>query len=191
MTTTVPPRRRALAAALIASALALSACGTTQPGSTVLEQHGLAGMDAPEIIEHLDTMAVPDRPATLIASVRPTELVLTDTAGGSTATLPIAGDTFYLSVAPYEARTHDCTFHSLTTCLGEMTDESVDITVTDAAGRTILDETRTTYDNGFVGLWLPRDITGTIRIEHDGKTASTPIATGADDLTCLTTMQLT
>ena len=51
MTTTVPPRRRALAAALAATALALSACGTTQPESTVLEQHGLAGMDAPEIIE--------------------------------------------------------------------------------------------------------------------------------------------
>ncbi|MBM7231449.1 MULTISPECIES: CueP family metal-binding protein [Dietzia] len=191
MTTTVPPRRRALAAALAATALALSACGTTQPESTVLEQHGLAGMDAPEIIEHLDTMAVSDRPTTLIASVQPTELVLSDTAAGSTQTLPMPDETFYLSVAPYEAQTHDCTFHSLTTCLGEMTGESVDVTVTDAAGRTILDETRTTYDNGFVGLWLPRDITGTIRIEHDGKTASTPIATGADDLTCLTTMQLT
>ncbi|MCT1885607.1 CueP family metal-binding protein [Dietzia cinnamea] len=191
MTTTFAPRHRALAAALTASALALSACGSTQPGSTVLEQHGLAGMDATEVVEHLDTMAVSDRPDTLIASVQPTELVLTDTTGGSTATLPMPDDTFYLSVAPYEAATHDCTFHSLTTCLGEMPGESVDVTVTDAAGRTILDETRTTYDNGFVGLWLPRDITGTIHIEHDGKAASTPIATGADDLTCLTTAQLT
>lgn len=200
MTTTVAPRRRALAAALTASALALSACGTTQTESsrtesghtedTVLEQHGLAGMDATGIIEHLDTMSVSDRPATLIASVQPTELMLTDTARGSAATLPLPDDTFYLSVAPYEAQTHDCTFHSLTTCLGEMAGETVDVTVIDAAGQTILDEARTTYDNGFVGLWLPRDLAGTIRIEHDGKTASAPITTGADDLTCLTTMQL-
>ena len=77
MTTTFAPRHRALAAALTASALALSACGSTQPGSTVLEQHGLAGMDATEVVEHLDTMAVSDRPDTLIASVQPTELVLT------------------------------------------------------------------------------------------------------------------
>ena len=135
-------------------------------------------------------MPVADRPDDLIASVQPTELVLTSSDEGL-ATMPMPDDQFYLSVAPYNTSTHPCQFHSLTTCLGEMTGESVDVTVTDAAGRTILDETRTTYDNGFVGLWLPRDITGTIRIEHDGKTASTPIATGADDLTCLTTMQLT
>ena len=85
-------------------------------------------MDATEVVEHLDTMAVSDRPDTLIASVQPTELVLTDTTGGSTATLPMPDDTFYLSVAPYEAETHDCTFHSLTTCLGEMPGESVDVT---------------------------------------------------------------
>ena len=40
-----------------------------------------------------------------------------------------------------------------------------DVTVTDAAGRTILDETRTTYDNGFLGFWLPRDITATLTID--------------------------
>lgn len=58
-------------------------------------------------------------------------------------------------------------------------------------GQTVLDETRTTYDNGFVGLWLPRGLTGTLTIEHDGKTATSPVSTGADDPTCLTSMQLT
>lgn len=157
----------------------------------ILDQYGLADMDARGVIEHLDTMPVAERPTTLLASVQPTELVLTDTAGGSIATLPMPDEQFYLSVAPYEDQTHDCLFHSLTTCLGEMAGEPVDITVTDETGRTVVDETRTAYDNGFVGLWLPRDLTGTLTVEHDGKSSTVPIATGDDDLTCLTTAHLT
>ena len=191
MTTTFAPRHRALAAALTASALALSACGSTQPGSTVLEQHGLAGMDATEVVEHLDTMAVSDRPDTLIASVQPTELVLTDTTGGSTATLPMPDDTFYLSVAPYRNTTHDCYFHSLTTCVGELGDEPLHLTVVGDDGEVLLDEERTTNSNGFVGLWLPRDIDATLTITHENGSITTPISTGADDPTCLTDLPLT
>ena len=40
-------------------------------------EDGLAGLDAPAIIEKLDTMPVTDRPDDLIASVQPSELVLT------------------------------------------------------------------------------------------------------------------
>lgn len=220
MTTTPRLRRRALAAALTASWLTLTACGATQPGQAdqspsgqnqggqnqsgqnqaessqvaaaeIVDRYGLADMDARGVIEHLDTMPVAERPATLLASVQPTELVLTDTAGGSIATLPMPDEHFYLAVAPYEDQTHDCLFHSLTTCLGEMAGEPVDITVTDEAGQTVVDETRTAYDNGFVGLWLPRDLTGTLTVEHDGKSSTVPIATGDDDLTCLTTAHLT
>ena len=220
MTTTPRLRRRALAAALTASWLTLTACGATQPGQAdqslsgqnqsgqnhsgqnqsessqtaaaeVLDRYGLTDMDARGVIEHLDTMPVAERPDTLLASVQPTELVLTDTAGGSIATLPMPDEHFYLAVAPYEDQTHDCLFHSLTTCLGEMAGEPVDITVTDETGRTVVDETRTAYDNGFVGLWLPRDLTGTLTVEHDGKSSTVPIATGDDDLTCLTTAHLT
>lgn len=220
MTTSPRLRRRALAAALTASWLTLTACGVTPPGQAdqsvsgqnqggqdqsgqnqsessqtaaaeVLDRYGLTDMDARGVIERLDTMPVAERPDTLLASVQPTELVLTDTAGGSTATLPMPDEQFYLAVAPYEDQTHDCLFHSLTTCLGEMAGEPVDITVTDEAGQTVLDETRTAYDNGFVGLWLPRDLTGTLTVEYDGKSSTVPIATGDDDLTCLTTAHLT
>lgn len=215
MTTTPRLRRRALAAALTASWLTLTACGATQPGQAdqslnaqnqggqnqsessqtaaaeVLDRYGLTDMDARGVIERLDTMPVAERPDTLLASVQPTELVLTDTAAGSIATLPMPDEHFYLAVAPYEDQTHDCLFHSLTTCLGEMAGEPVDITVTDEAGQTVVDETRTAYDNGFVGLWLPRDLTGTLTVENDGKSSTVPIATGDDDLTCLTTAHLT
>jgi len=198
MITTHPTRRRTAIALLAAGALALAGCSTgssadseTASSPASLETYGLAGLDAPEIIDTLDAMPVADRPDDLIASVHPTELVLTS-GGENLATLPTQEDGFYLSVAPYENRTHSCHFHSLTTCLGEMPGEQVHVTITNnATGDTLLDEPRTTYDNGFLGLWLPRDITATITIDHDGKTATSPIATGNQDLTCLTTMQLT
>lgn len=73
-----------------------------------------------------------------------------------------------------------------------MAAEEVHVTVTDTAtGDILIDEPRTTYDNGFLGLWLPRDVTGELTIEHEGATATAPIATGEDDLTCLTSAQLT
>lgn len=156
-----------------------------------MESYGLAGLDATQIIEKLDTMPVADRPDDLIASVQPTELVLTSN-DESLATLPLPDDQFYLSVAPYNTSTHPCQFHSLATCLGEMAAEEVHVTVTDTAtGDILIDEPRTTYDNGFLGLWLPRDVTGELTIEHEGATATAPIATGEDDLTCLTSAQLT
>ncbi|KAA0916573.1 hypothetical protein FQ137_14960 [Dietzia sp. ANT_WB102] len=156
------------------------------------DRHDLAGLDARQVIDRLDATKVNERPGTLLASVRPDKVVLTDTSSGQSTALPLPDDQFYLAVAPYEQRTHDCYFHSLTTCLGEQPSERMHVTVTDSAtGRTIVDEPRTSYDNGFIGLWLPRDIAATITVDHDGATATAPITTGDDDLTCLTTLKLT
>ncbi|WP_455133585.1 CueP family metal-binding protein [Microbacterium aurum] len=55
----------------------------------------------------------------------------------------------------------------------------------------LLDEERTTNSNGFVGLWLPRDIDATLTITHENGSITTPISTGADDPTCLTDLPLT
>ena len=64
------------------------------------------------------------------------------------------------------------------------------MTITAADGEVLVDETLTTYDNGFGGFWLPRDIEGTINVEFDGKSVTAPIATGPEDPTCVTTLQL-
>ena len=205
MTPTVTVRRSALtqrgalATALLGSAFVVAACTSpaTQPETawSLLDQHGLTGLDARQIIDQLDAQPVADRPADLLASVQPDELVLTDPSdrtGETTTTLPMPDDEFYLSVAPYREQTHDCVFHSLTTCRGELSQQDVEVTVTDdETGQVVLDDTRTTFDNGFVGLWLPRDTTGTLTIRHDGGEATSPVSTGEDDLTCLTTMRLT
>lgn len=67
---------------------------------------------------------------------------------------------------------------------------AVRITVTDADGVVLVDEERATYANGFVGLWLPADTTGTLTVEVDGRSGSQQVSTGAEDPTCLTTLQV-
>lgn len=184
-------------AGFLATAIAVSGCSSpsgsdlSSTENGMLSDHGLAGLDARQVIELLDTTPVADRPTDLIASVRPNELALSDDQDRKVS-LPLPRDEFYLSVAPYVSRTHDCYFHSLTTCIGELGNEEVHVTVTDAdTGDVLINETRRTYDNGFIGLWLPRGVTTNIKLEVDGKSGVTTVSTAGDDaLTCLTTLQL-
>ena len=195
-------RRNALAAVFVAIlALVLAGCAITPSGpapSSVSSQtserefladHGLSGLDVRQVIERLDTMPVADRPTDLLASVQPEALVLTDDQERETR-LPLPEDEVYISIAPYRDQTHDCYFHSLTTCLGELASEEVQVTLTGADGEVIIDEARQTYDNGFIGLWVPRDTEVTLTIEHEGQEANARISTMNEDATCITTMRL-
>lgn len=174
--------------AMLALLAGCSSTGTSAEDG-VLVDHGLEGKSAVQVIDELDRLPVAERPEDLMASVQADELVLT--AEKEEVALDIPDDRFYVSVAPYASETHDCYYHSLTTCKGELGGEHVDVTVTDDAGEVLVDEQMTTFDNGFVGMWLPRDITGTIEVEYDGKTGQVDFGTGKDDPTCVTTLQLT
>lgn len=135
-------------------------------------------------------MPVADRPSGLLASVQPGALVLKDESGRESR-LPMPEDEVYVSIAPFRDQTHECHFHSLTTCLGELVDAEIRITLTADDGEVLIDETRRTYDNGFTGLWVPRGIEATIAIEHEGREGTARISTmTADDPTCVTTLQL-
>ena len=91
-------------------------------------------------------------------------------------------DEVYISVAPYREQTHDCYFHSLTTCLGELANAEVQVTLTSDDGEVLVNETRQTYDNGFIGIyWIPRGIEATLTIDHKGQTGTTTISTMNDD----------
>lgn len=199
------PRPHTATAITLALALALfaSGCSTasevsdTETKSAIpdasenwLADYDLDGLDGREITEYLDAMPVADRPEELIASVEPETLVLYDTSGNET-TVPLPEYEFYLSFAPFIEHTHECHFHSLTTCLGELANEEIDITVTDETDAVLVDEAVRTYDNGFAGLWLPRDIEATLTVTQGERSATVPISTAEDAPTCLTTLQLT
>ncbi|WP_425310081.1 CueP family metal-binding protein [Ammonicoccus fulvus] len=153
-----------------------------------LAKNDLAGMSAPEIIEKLEATNA-DRETGPIGSVRPNELILSG-ADKSQVSMPIT-DKFYLSFAPYATRTHDCFNHNLASCQGELPQTPFEVTVVDSSGATLVNETLTSHDNGFVGVWLPKDITGTITVRGQGKEVTSDISTSADDPTCLTTLKLT
>jgi hypothetical protein len=154
----------------------------------LLEGLGLDGLSGREIVDLLE--ARPDeRPLPMTASVRE-DVVLVGDDTGETA-VPLPEDLFYVSVAPYAERTHDCFHHSLATCRGELVDHELEITVTDASGQVVLEDVRATGANGFAGLWLPRGIAGgTLAVTTDGRTGEVPLSTTAGSPTCVTTLQL-
>ena len=190
-------RTIALAAVMV---VALVGCGDdSTPNSDVsgptatnaiLADAGLSGLDARQIIDKLDAMPVADRPEGLMASVQPDALTISD--GQREVELPMPADEVYVSVAPYVDQTHECHFHSLTTCRGELSKADLKVTVTNADGDVVIDdEPRQTFDNGFVGLWLPRGATFKVTVEHDGRSGSRTISTrSSDDATCVTTLRL-
>ncbi|MFP1601855.1 CueP family metal-binding protein [Microbacterium esteraromaticum] len=191
-------RLTALAAGVFALTLLITGCspaaepaGSVASQSDVLSAHGLDGLDAKQVIEKLDTTALTDRPQTLQASIRPDELVLVDESGQDVL-LPMPDDEVYIAFAPFATQTHDCTFHAPNSCVGEMQQTDIQITITDAdTGEVYVDEQAETYDNGFIGYWLPRDVDATVAVTTEGKAGSVEITTrGAEAPTCITTLQV-
>ena len=186
-------------AAIAAAALALTGCSAADPEPTAdgtvsqdtfLTTHGLAAMDAVEIIDRLDRQKVTERPTDLNASVRADKLLLSSDDQEVVVDLP--DNQTYVSIAPYLTSTHDCFYHSLTTCLGELDNEDIQVTITDeATGEVLVDEATTTFDNGFIGFWLPDDATGLIEVSYQGRTGTTEFSTGDDGATCVTDLHLT
>lgn len=192
-----------LPALLVTGTLLLAGCSATSnsepaansrteatPSNDELSSFGFADMSSRDIIEELETMAVNDRSKDLSASIQPTELILSKNE--QTLSLPLPTDEFYLSVAPYVTQTHDCTFHVPTGCQGELGNTAIHVTITDTEnGKIYYSEDATTYDNGFVGYWLPQGVKVDITIEANGQTGSVLVNTGAENSpTCITTLQL-
>lgn len=196
--------KKFLPALVAIGALTLAGCAATGAGPSgapassapasapaevdaVLASAGLEGQDTEQVIAALEA-STEDRTAGPMGSVRYDHVLLAGEAGE--VAMPIPDDLFYLSIAPYVERTHDCYYHNLATCQGELAGEAVHVSVTDAAGATLVDQDVTLEANGFTGLWLPRDTTGELTVTYDDKQVTTPIATGPEDPTCLTTLQL-
>ena len=192
------------AGSLLALAV-LAGCSTAaapvaQPEPTVvaaedtgqfLAELGLEGLDAKQAIDRLDRLPQEQRPENFTAMVQPTQLVLAD-ASGRTANLPLPQDQYYLSAAPYVDQTHSCHFHSLTTCLGQLQGRQMEVKAVNAeTGEVLVDQGMETFDNGFIGLWVPRGITVDLEFTYQGKSAKTTVSTaGQSSATCLTELRL-
>lgn len=109
----------------------------------------------------------------------------------SITTYALPKDEFFVSIAPYLTDTHPCAIHSLTSCSGEMANKSFNVHIENSSGQVVINKKMTAGANGFIDIWLPRDQTFKVKIEHEGKSATTQLATAADSDTCISTMQLT
>ncbi|AHK18539.1 copper-binding periplasmic metallochaperone CueP [Yersinia similis] len=170
----------------MASAQSLPSSSVTAQQTDFLAQHGLAGKTAEQMVDAID-QSPQTRPLPYSASVTSAELMLSD--GQQKSVYPL-GDKFYLSFAPYINQTHPCFNHSLSGCRGELANTPFEVKITDNSGNVIMHQQVTSYQNGFIGVWLPRNIEGTLEVSYQGLTAVSPFATGAESQTCLTTLQL-
>ena len=155
----------------------------------VLAPYSLEDRNVDDVVDTLDQMPVNERPEDLITSVRIDQLELSTNEGSAAMDMP--EDKTYVSFAPYVDSTHPCTFHSLTTCQGEMRNAPIHIKITESgSNRVLADERVKTFDNGFYGVWLPRDLEGKIEVTHEGKTGSADFSTKANGATCVTDLKL-
>lgn len=196
--------KRVTIAGFLIAAMALAGCGADQPvaentpdgpttvaagDSDLLADHDLDGLTGAEIVEALDQDSR-ERPLPVQASVFYDHVIVMDE--DNDVTVPIEGDEFYVSFAPYQNVTHPCTYHALGGCQGEMVGETFHVTITSEDGEVLVDEEATSYTNGFIGYWLPRDINATLAVSYeDGTSAEDQISTFDGDATCVTTLELT
>jgi hypothetical protein len=159
----------------------LSACASKD-----LADVGLEGLTAKEIITGIadGSISVDGFGATVYDD----ELIVVTDNKSTSVVMP--EDEFYLSVAPYIEFTHDCLYHSVTGCRGELKNEEFYVEFIDKDGNIIISEYMMSMSNGFIDLWLPRNIEGTLTITKEGLFTSKEISTYSGDPTCETTMQL-
>jgi len=163
--------------------LTLSACSS----SNELESIGLDGMNGKEILTGLANGTVVVDGYSI--SVYDDELVVI--LEDSRVSVDMPKDEFYLSVAPFINTTHECLYHSATGCRAELKQEEFLVEFVDLDGNIIVSENMMSLSNGFIDLWLPRDVEGTLTITQGELSTSKIISTESGEPTCETTMQLT
>lgn len=159
---------------------------STKSDNQVIEDLGFTGLDAKGILSLVAAGGYDFDDVNISVTDSTLSIVTED----NTITYEMPENEFYMSVAPYINQTHSCLFHSATGCMGELLEESFHILLIDTDGNVIIDDDFDSMSNGFIDLWLPRDIEGTLTITYGDLITIKDISTFTGDPTCETTMQL-
>jgi len=111
-------------------------------------------------------------------------------ADGTKTVIAMPDDRMAVSIAPYIMKTHPCSGHYPSTCRGELANTPVHVKAVTSDGRILLEEDATTLPNGFIDLWLPRDLQVDVTMRARGLTVTERIGTFDKDNTCITTPKL-
>ncbi len=172
---------------LLAAGAGLTAWSLQKTESTFLWRNGLSGLTVKQMVEKLER--IDTERGDFSASITSKKLILSDAVSSYDFDLP--EDEFYLSIAPYETRTHTCSIHSLVSCSGEKVKQAFYVSVEDRDNESvILEGTYETSVKGFLGLWLPRERNATITVTWQDLSAQGDISTFEGNPTCLTTLHL-
>ena len=104
--------------------------------------------------------------------------------------ISLPDDSMMIAIAPYVDKTHSCATHYISGCQGELVDVPVKILALKDDGTVLIDSSVNTMSNGFIELWLPRNINITLTLESMNRKAEGELTTFSDSNTCITTMQL-
>ncbi len=104
--------------------------------------------------------------------------------------ISLPDDSMMIAIAPYVDKTHTCAMHYISGCQGELVDVPVKVLALQDDGTVLINQTITTMSNGFIELWLPRNINITLTMESMNRKVEGKLATFSDSNTCITTMQL-
>ena len=109
---------------------------------------------------------------------------------GTKTVIAMPTDRMVVSVAPYIMKTHPCKEHFPSTCRGEPANTPVEVEAVAEDGTVVLAEKTATLPNGFVDLWLPRNLKIDVTLTARGLTATQRIGTFDKDKTCITEAKL-
>ena len=152
-----------------------------------LKKYNINEKDIKDIVAILEERT--DESNLFNAGITGSHLIMSDDQTEVKMELP--SDLFYLSIAPYINQTHPCGIHNLVTCRGELKNQEFTVVVVNKdTNEVVFQEQVITASNGFLGVWLPKNIEGVITVSTSDLSASTSISTGENDNTCLTTLQL-
>ena len=183
MVTHAPPSIRRLATTLTA-ALVLALHATALAQGTPATPAALDGLDARAAVELANAWK-----GNGLTSFVTTEAVHFAFPDGSEVSIVLPEHEVLVSVAPYFTHTHPCATHYMSGCQGELVGAPVHVLALGPDGAVLIDEVMTTPANGFLDLWLPRDLAIDLQMTLDGYRTVGRISTHAGSDTCVTTMR--
>lgn len=125
-----------------------------------------------------------------ITSFVTTKEVVFEFPNGKKVTKTLPDSLIYIAVAPYINTTHTCEIHYPSSCQGELTEKTLQLTTKDGTGNLLFEGEITTLKNGFFELWLPRGSNIQLIIKYGRLLGTEAIPIVDVGRTCITTIKL-
>jgi len=168
----------------LVATLALSLSIVALAQTPAVSPAALAGLDARAAVELANAWKGNDVTSFVTSDV--VHFVFPD---GAEVSIALPEHEMMVSVAPYFTHTHPCITHYMSGCQGELVGAPVHVLAIAPDGSVLIDEVMPTPANGFLDLWLPRDLAIELQLSLDGYRTIGRITTHAGSDTCVTTLQ--